>query len=209
MPPPMIYTPENEPYLGRPSLQHLDELIVKALAVNSYTARSTHGVPLSDLQQMACIVVPQAVSLTLSIRELIRQGYLFGAHVLVRSLAERACILLYLHNYPADISKWKNGWLHREAPSLAQMFDAIQRAGSSKLDVRGVDVTASMNSLVHGKPDSARWNQTGLAGEKAGHAASKLLHRPDLSDEVSSDATAWLAVTLAMMIAYFPNAKAL
>ncbi len=205
----MIYTPDNEPYLGRPLLQRLDELIVKTLEVNSYTARGTHGVALTDLQQMACVVIPQAVSLTLSIRELIRQGYLFGAHVLVRPLAERACILLYLHNYPADISKWKNGWLHREAPSLAQMFDAIQRAGSSKLDLRGADLTASMNSLVHGKPDSARWNQTGLSGEQAGHAPSKLLHRPDLSDEVSSDALAWLAVTLTMMISYFPDARAI
>lgn len=80
---------------------------------------------------------------------------------------------------------------------------------SSELDLRGADLTASMNSLVHGKPDSARWNQTGLSGEQAGHAPSKLLHRPDLSDEVSSDAIAWLAVTLTMMITYFPDARAI
>lgn len=206
--PPAVYTPDNEPYLGRNLLLRFDKLIVKALAVNVSTARGTHEVTLSDLQQMACIVIPQTVSLVLSIRELIRQGYLFGAHVLVRPLAERACILLYLHNHPEDIAKWKNGWTHREAPSLAQMFDAIQRAGSSKLDLRGTELTKSMNSLVHGKPDSARWNQTGLSGQQAGHASSKLLHRPDLCDEVSADALVWLAATLAMMVAYFPDAKA-
>ena len=153
------------------------------------------------------MVIPQAVSLALSIRELIRQGYLFGAHVLVRPLAERACILLYLHNYSADIAKWKAGWSHRDAPSLAQMFDAIQRAGSSKLNIRGVDLTASLNALVHGKPESARWNQTGASGVRAGHAASKLLQRPDICDEVSAQAMTWLAVTLAMMVTYFPDAK--
>jgi hypothetical protein len=205
---PLVYTPGNEPYLGRTALRYFDELIVKALATNSLAARSTHGVVLSDSQQMACVVIPQAVSLALSIRELIRQGYLFGAHVLVRPLAERACILLYLHNYPEDIAKLKNGWAHREAPSLAQMFEAIQKSGASNLGLRGADLTASMNSLIHGKPDSARWNQTGLDGQQAGHASSKLLHRPDLCDEVSADAAVWLAVTFTMMIVYFPDAKA-
>lgn len=207
-PQPSVYNPGNEPYLGRNLLQRFDELIVKALAVNNATARNTHGAALSDPQQMACVVIPQAVSLALSIRELIRQGYLFGAHVLVRPLAERACILLYLHNHPEDIAKWKSGWSHREAPSLAQMFDAIQKTGASSLGIRGADLTASMNSLVHGKPDSARWNQTGLSGQHAGHASSKLLHRPDLCDEVSADAMVWLAVTLTMMITYFPDEKA-
>jgi hypothetical protein len=41
----------------------------------------------------------------LSIRELIRQGYLFGAMVLVRPLAERTAILLYLQRKPAEIEK--------------------------------------------------------------------------------------------------------
>lgn len=204
---PAVFTPDNEPYLGRQPLLSFDQLIVKTLRYNSVTASSTHGVTLSDGQQMACIVIPQAISLALSIRELVRQGYLFGAHVLVRSFAERACILLYLHNFPQDIEKWKNGWTHKEAPSLAQMFDAIQKAGSSNLSLSGKDLTASMNSLVHGKPDSARWNQTGLEGVRAGHASSKILQRPDLCDEVSNGAVIWLAVTLGMMVTYFPDAK--
>lgn len=207
-PSPATFSSGDEPYLGRAPLLEFDKLIVKALAVNQVTARSTHGASLSEHQQMACAVIAQAVSLALSVRELIRQGYLFGAHVLVRPLAERACILLYLHNFPQDIGKWKNGWTHREAPSLAQMFDAIQRAGESKLNIRGTDLTAPMNSLVHGKPDSVRWNQTGLEGSKGGHASSKLLHRPDLCDEVATDGMLWLAVTLTMMVTYFPDAEA-
>jgi hypothetical protein len=205
---PAVFTPGNEPYLGREILRRFDELIVRTLEINQRVAASTHNVTLSDHQHMACAVIAQSVSLALSVRELIRQGYLFGAHVLIRPLAERASILLYLHNFPEHIEKWKNGWRHGDAPSLAQMFDSIQRAGGSTLNIRGSELTARMNSLVHGKPDSARWNQTGLQGVRGGHASSKILHRPDLCDEVSADGMVWLAVTLTMIVAYFPSAEA-
>jgi hypothetical protein len=41
-------------------------------------------------------LVPQTITLALSIRELLRQGYLFGAKVLVRPVTERAVTILYL-----------------------------------------------------------------------------------------------------------------
>ena len=72
---------------------------------------------------MACLVIPQALSIALSIRELIRQGYLFGAHVFLRALVERAAILLYLHLYPDEIERWNRGWHQNDAPGLAKMFD--------------------------------------------------------------------------------------
>lgn len=86
---PAVYMPDNEPYLGRATLLQFDQTISTVLKHNLSTARRTHRMLLSDLQQMACVVIPQSVSLALSIRELIRQGYLFGAHVLVRPLVER------------------------------------------------------------------------------------------------------------------------
>jgi hypothetical protein len=66
--------------------------------VGSHIAAYTrlHRDELTDLQRAACQIVPQGINLALSIRELIRQGYLFAALVLVRPLIERAAIISYM-----------------------------------------------------------------------------------------------------------------
>jgi hypothetical protein len=76
-----IFTPGNEPYLGRELLFQFDNLISSCLALNSKYAPMSHSRPLSGLQRALCILVPQTITLALSIRELIRQGYLFGVGV--------------------------------------------------------------------------------------------------------------------------------
>ena len=87
-----IYTPDNEPYLGRVSVFGFDNQISFTLYVNGFIAGYTraHHSELSPLQTAAAQIIPQGISLALSVRELIRQGYLFGALVLVRPLIERA-----------------------------------------------------------------------------------------------------------------------
>ena len=102
---PLVFHPGNEPYLGRELLYHFDQLISSCLEQNASVAPRTHHVTLSETQRMACIVIPQAISIALSIRELLRQGYLFGAKVLLRPLIERAAILLYIHKCPDGIEK--------------------------------------------------------------------------------------------------------
>lgn len=203
---PSIFTPDNEPYLGRPLLHAFDTLISATLDLNAKTAPMSHGRALTDHQRMACLEIAQALSLALSIRELIRQGYLFGGHVLVRPIVERGAILLYLHLYPADIGIWNRGWTHKEAPGLAAMLDRIQTAKRAPDDiVRGTDLTASMNSLLHAKPDSAQWNLIPLQGDRHGHAVSKILNRPDLCDDLCGNVVPWLAIVVRMMAAYFPD----
>jgi hypothetical protein len=202
---PVIFTPDNEPYLGRNLLFHFDQLIVSAMEQNSGTAPLSHGRSLTDPQRMACQVIAQALSVALSIRELIRQGYLFGAHVLLRALVERAAILLYLHLYPDEIIRWNRGWQYNDAPSLGKMLEAIQVKGQREPITPGRDLTAAMNSLLHGKPDSAAWNLISLDDSRVGHAVSKILNRPDLCDDLCAQAMAWLVVVQAMMAAYFPS----
>ena len=159
---------------------------------------------------MACIVIPQAVSLSLSIRELTRQGYLFGAHLLVRPLVERVVILLYLQAVPAEIEKWKRGWHVRDdAPSLSKMLEAIQKVANRSDFARGSDLTAAFNSLLHGKPDSAQWNTIALNDGRPGYASSKILERPDLCYDVCANTLSWLVITMAMMLAYFPDTELL
>ncbi|MGA2218928.1 MAG: hypothetical protein ABSG51_12620 [Terracidiphilus sp.] len=202
---PAVFTPDNEPYLGRALLFHFDQLICSAMEQNSIVAPTSHNRALSDNQKMACQVVAQALSIALSIRELIRQGYLFGGHVLLRALAERAAILLYLNLYPAEIDKWNRGWEHNEAPSLAKMFEKIQAKQKPGSPIRGADLTAPMNSLLHAKPDSAPWNMVLLSDGGLGHAVSKILDRPDLCDDLCANAIPWLVVVQCMMAAYFAD----
>jgi len=123
---PIVFTPDNEPYLGRHPLFVFDTLISATMEENARIAPRSHGARLSDRQVMASQIVPQTLSIALSIRELIRQGYLFGGHVLIRPLAERATILLYLYYHPQKIVLWNRGWKHGDAPGLAKMFEALQ-----------------------------------------------------------------------------------
>lgn len=202
---PVVFTPDNEPYLGRNLLFHFDQLISSAMEQNAATAPKSHDRALTDHQKMACQVIPQALSIALSIRELIRQGYLFGAHVLVRALVERAAILLYLHFYPEHIERWNRGWNHQDAPSLAKMFDAIQRRQQRDASIPGRDLTASMNSLLHAKPDSAPWNLISIGEKRLGHAVSKIVNRPELCDDLCANVLPWVVVIQGMMAAYFPD----
>lgn len=125
----VVFTPDNEPYLGRELLFHFDQLICSAMEQNAITAPTTHVKSLTDHQRMASQVIAQALSITLSIRELVRQGYLFGAHVLLRAMVERSAILLYLHLHPEEIEKWNRGWHQQDnVPGLAKMFDAFKKS---------------------------------------------------------------------------------
>ena len=105
-----IFTPDNEPYLGRECLLAFDQLIVASLKVNESIAPRTHTMEMNRLQLAACQIIPSGISLALSIRELVRQADLHGALVLGLPLAERAITVLYLHRYPENLAKWDRGW---------------------------------------------------------------------------------------------------
>jgi hypothetical protein len=152
------------------------------------------------------VIIPQALSIALSIRELLRQGYLFGAHVLIRALVERAAILIYLDLFPEEIDRWNRGWHNGDAPGLAAMLDKINAKWFPNSDVSGRDLTAEMNSLLHAKPDSARWNTVPASKPGfEGYAVSKILNRPDLCDEACAGALGCLTLVQEMMVRYFPD----
>jgi hypothetical protein len=203
-PRPVVFTPFNEPYLGRESVFAFDNLILACLETSSETAPRTHKMTRSALQTAACQLIPQSISIALSIRELVRQGHLFGALVLMRSLAERTTILLYLYKTPSATSKWERGWRHRERPSLAAMLNAI--GGTAFPDV-GPELTRTLNSITHGDPDSGMWNLIPMHEGGLGHAVSKMLNSPDLCDKVCMEAAVWLSVVMGMINAIFPVPK--
>ncbi len=199
----VIFTPDDEPYLGRELLFHFDQVIIAAMEQNSRIAPLTRQGSLNDLQKAATQLIPQGISLALSIRELIRQGYLFGAVVMLRPLMERAAIISYLQKNPSAIALWMDGWKYRERPSLASMIDSVS---DSKVDLqKAKQLCETLNHLVHGDPLGSDYNLTQLGEVGSGYAPSKMLSNPELSDFICSLAVCWLVVLLGMMCACFPS----
>lgn len=122
-----VFLPENEPYLGNKSLLEFDLAIPRAMQVHTAIGQKTFVNQLSPLQRCATEIIPQGVSISLSIRELIRQAYLFSALILMRPLVERTGLMQYLVTYPHAVDAWHAGWPRQAQPS----FDALFRVSNA------------------------------------------------------------------------------
>jgi hypothetical protein len=196
----VIFTPLDEPYLGRQSVFHFDQLISAVMETNSRVAPLTR-MQMTDLQKAATMLIPQGISLSLGIRELVRQGYLFSAAVLLRPLMERIAIIAYLRANPSAIAIWESGWKFRERPSLAVMLQTIS---GQRIDLDKAKLMCdTLNHLVHGDPISSDYNLVQLGDAGMGYAPSKITNAPDVCDFVCFGAIPWLAVLQGMMHALF------
>jgi len=204
---PVVFTPENEPYLGRKALLTFDQEIPFSLWVSSHIAAYTRGHrdELSTLQRAACQIVPQGINLALTIRELIRQAYLFGALVLVRPLIERAAIISYICDHPDGVEKWMNGWRFRERPPLSVMLNSM--TGEAAELEAAKDICEHYGHIIHGDPVSADWNRVPLNDGTLGYAVGKVLNSPELCDELALQGWAYLRVLIAKATACFPEVK--
>jgi hypothetical protein len=201
--PPAVFTPSDEPYLGNQSLMRFDLIIVEAMRANQAVAKASHYGPLTDLQLAACEIIPQAVSISLSIRELIRQGYLLSGMILIRPLIERTALISYLVQNPAAVDLWKGGWPHGKRPSLAKMLDSMgwDRVGISM----GRKICDTFNHLVHGDPLASEWNTIDLDSGSVGHASGRIINRPDVCDTLAGVAYSHMLILMAMMAATLPG----
>lgn len=202
--PEAVYLPSNEPYLGRESVFHFAQVILSCLEANKDIAIYTHNHELSDLQKAACQIVPQGINLALTIRELIRQGYLFGALVLMRPLIERAAIISYLHKYPDAVKLWEKGWQYGERPKLAKMLDSM--TGNVDL-IEAKQICESFGHIVHGDPIGSQWNLVHLSDGGLGYSVGKVITDPDLCDFICFQSYCYLVVLMGMMVACFPDSK--
>jgi hypothetical protein len=202
---PVIFSPDNEPYLGRESVLHFDQIILYSLKTNSEIAAYTHANDLDDLQRAACQIIPQGINLALSIRELIRQGYLFAAVVLMRPLIERAAIISYLHETPEAIPLWHDGWKHRERPPLKDMLATMH--GEADIDQAKL-ICDTFNHLVHGDPVGASFNLVDLGEKGLGYSVGKALTEPELCDFICFQSYCYLIVLAARAAACFPGVQA-
>jgi hypothetical protein len=199
---PAVFTPENEPYLGRVSVFHFDKAIMSCLEANAEVASYTHSHQLNGLQRAACQIIPQGINLALSIRELVRQGYLFAAVVLMRPLIERAAIISYLHEKPEEVSLWHSGWKYRKRPSLSTMLATMH--GDTDIEM-AKQVCDTFNHVVHGDPIGADFNIVDLGEHGLGYSVGKALTEPDLCDFVCFQSCCYLIVIMARLVACFPG----
>ena len=197
-----VYLPSNEPYLGRESVFHFDQVIISCLEANADIAAYTHQVELSELQKAACQIIPQGINLALTIRELVRQGYLFGALALMRPLVERAAIISYLNTHPNEVEVWQKGWQFRERPSLAKMLETM--SGNADITV-AKQICETFGHIVHGDPVGSQWNLVHLSDGGLGYSVGKVINDPDLCDFICFQSYCYLIVLMGMMAACFPN----
>jgi hypothetical protein len=204
---PAVFMPDNEPYLGLPSVLWFDRIIVWALENNSRVAAHTHMRldHLSALQKAACQIIPQGINLALSIRELVRQGYLFPAMVLMRPLIERAAVLSYLALNPGAVALWESGWKHAERPPLATMLQAMGGPEVNAAEAR--KICTAHNHIVHADPVGTYYNLVHLGDGRAAYASSKMLDSPDMADSICMEAQCYLIVLGARMAQVFADVE--
>lgn len=182
-----VFLPEDEPYLGLDSLHLFDLLIVHRLDEHAQIASYTAAPGLSDLQRAAIQIVPQAVSIALAIRELIRQAYLFPAVVLLRPLIERTAIIAWLRATPDAVAAWHAGWPRSKQPRLPAMVATLH--GWDQLSTQDPQKIAAFSKLlhqiVHGDPAVTHLNVIVEPEGKATHGMGKMLQNPALCDFVS------------------------
>jgi hypothetical protein len=200
--PQVVYLPSNEPYLGRESVYQFDQVIMSCLEQNSLVAAYTHRNVLTELQEAACQVIPQGINLALTIRELVRQGYLFGALTLMRPLIERAAIISYLYRHPDKLESWKAGWQYRKRPSFSRMLAAM----TDKADIEvAKQICDLFSNVVHGSPAASEWNLVQLDEGGLGYSVGKTIDNPDLCDFICYQSYCYLIVLMGMMTSCFPD----
>ena len=207
MPPhdiPSVFTPDNEPYLGLESLLWFDRIICWSLECNGKVANWTrrNGSSLTSLQRAGCQIIPQGISIALSIRELLRQAYLLSAKILLRPLIERAAIISYLDASPDAVHLWESGWRHGKRPSLATMQAGM--AEDAKIE-EAQRICSVHNHMIHGDPLSCYSNLITLSDGGAAYASSKIVSNPSLCDEIAMESQCYLVVLTGRMSHIFPG----
>jgi hypothetical protein len=198
-----MFKPDADPYLGRDQLRRFDLTIVGAMKANTAVAAASHLLTLSPLQAAACEILPQAVSIALSIRELIRQAYLLSGLILIRPLIERTAIISYLSRTPEAVDLWKKGWPHKKRPSLATMLDSM---GWSEVEASmGQQICSLFNHVVHGDPLASHWNLIHLETGDMAHASGRITNNPELCDIIAGNTYGQLLLLMATMALSFPD----
>ncbi|WP_061541262.1 DUF5677 domain-containing protein [Collimonas fungivorans] len=205
--PEAVYLPHNEPYLGRVALLQLDLEIPRALQKNLAIAKHTFEINKSPLQTAACELIPQAISIALSIRELLRQGYVFSAVILLRSMLERLALIIYLCDTPSAVDSWHAGWERKTQPSFKVLMQHLDKANKYTFtEVERQKFSDRLHKVVHPDPAAAIWNTTERGGRPA-FASGKLINAPETCDFCAAFTHQCLSQLIRVALVIFPEAN--
>jgi hypothetical protein len=203
-----VFTPDDEPYRGRPALFHFDQVLIVLAAEQSRIGPWTRTHELTALQRAAGELVPGACSVAFSVRELVRQGYLLAAMILIRPLVERVSTLAYLIDHEDAVSLWQAGWPHGSRPGLATRLKTIGGPGNPvDTDIQQSldELRQTYNSLIHGDPQSALTSAVLLSDGAAGYTISKDLTSPARADDICRQASTYAMVLTVRCAEIFPR----
>ena len=139
---------------------HLHFLYEQSVEWNN---RHSKDVGFSRQEEIVSRFIPSTLNLVFSFHELLLQGWLYPAEVLVRPFAERLGTLTYFATNPKEaIKKWDDGWKMGKRPSLEERLKLLPTTSTSpmlsQIDWNAVkeakdiviSLTDSLNSAIHG-----------------------------------------------------------
>jgi hypothetical protein len=167
----------------------------------------THEHEPTPIQLTASELIPSASSIALGVRELVRQGYLLSAQILIRPLWERVATLSYLIDHENAIELWRSGWPHKSRPDLRTRMQAMHpRADSPQLELQLRQIINDFNSLVHGDPASAAAVEVPMPDGRVGYTLSRDVQSPDKVDTICFTSAMMLVILLGRSVQLFPEA---
>jgi hypothetical protein len=196
-----VYLPHNEPYLGDTELLAFDKMIPMAMSVNTVIAARTFDRHLSPLQIAATEIIPQGVSIALSIRELIRQAYLYSAAILVRPLIDRAGTISWLRDKPESVTAWQNGWPRRDQPSIEELISHMHPNADNGFKK---EFSRMLHKHVHSDPEGSAYNMFERDGALI-FPSGKIIDQPDVVAYLSSMGRTYLEKLISTAIDIFPS----
>lgn len=196
----IIFSPADEPYRGRSSLLHFDQMLVMAYERGAEIAPLTSQSYLNRLARALVDIVPLGVSIAASIRELVRQAYLPSGIVLLRPLVERAAVANWLLNHEDDLLLWESGWSYKKRPSLRRMLRNLNPEGEDNILQLIVN---DFNSTIHAEPAGSRRLTQSHPRHGRAYSMGKVTNEPDLCDKLCFTAASMLIVLMAPTIVAF------
>jgi hypothetical protein len=197
-----VYLPHNEPYLGNEYLLAFDKFIPLAMSVNSVIASRTFQGNLSPLQSAAREIVPQGISIALSIRELTRQAYLYPASILVRPLIDRAGTICWLRDNPTSLTAWHSGWPRKSQPSIEQLLTHMHPENEGDFHQR---FSTMLHKHIHTDPEGAAYNMSSREDGAPTFPSGKILNEPELAGYLSCMGRTYLNKLISAACDIFPH----
>lgn len=141
-------------------------------------------------------IIPIGISIACSVRELVRQGYIPSAKILIRPLIERVATSDYICDDQTAAELWNAGWPQNKRPKLASLLSRLENGHENEWKKFQQFMVDDFNASVHPNPDG---DEQYLAKNEVGESVFWLNTVPsahELADSVCN-ATAWSAVILA------------